>query len=315
MRERRLAVAVVAVILLGSGLALAAGADEPTFERDVRPILKAYCLDCHGAGASLKGNLDLRLARSARRGGKSGAAIRPGEPEESLLLTRVQAGEMPPTEKKVPAAQAAVIERWIAAGARTLRDEPESLPPGIDITPEERAYWAFQPIRRPEPPAVQGGDRGRTPIDAFLLAKLRPRGLAFAADADRRTLARRAAFDLTGLPPSRAALDAFLADPDPGAYQRYLDGLLASPEYGERWARHWLDVAGYADSDGNGSEDSPRPYAYKYRDYVIRAFNADKALDRFLIEQLAGDELVPRPWRPTRSSRTRSRSSARRSWA
>jgi hypothetical protein len=220
-----------------------------------------------------------------------------GQPEESLLLNRIQAGEMPPTEKKVPPGQAAVLSRWIAAGARTLRDEPESLPPGMDITPEERAFWAFQPIRRPEPPPVRPEDRARTPIDAFLLAKLRPRGLSFAPDADKLTLARRVAFDLTGLPPAQAQLDAFLADPDPTAYERWVDRLLASPRYGERWARHWLDVAGYADSDGNGPDDSPRPYAYKYRDYVIRSFNADKPLDHFVIEQLAGDELVLRPWR------------------
>ena len=275
-----------------------AGADEPpTFERDVRPILKAYCLDCHGAGEQLKGKLDLRLARSARRGGKSGPAVVAGQPEESLLLIRVQAGEMPPTDKKVPPAQAAILERWIAAGARTLRDEPASLPPGIDITPEERAFWAFQPIRRPAPPPIQHEDRARSPIDSFLLAKLHERGLSFAPDADRLTLARRAAFDLTGLPPSRAQLEEFVNNPDPIAYERLVDRLLDSPHYGERWARHWLDVAGYADSDGNGNDDSPRPYAYKYRDYVIRSLNADQPLDQFIIEQLAGDELVPRPWR------------------
>ncbi|HZW29436.1 MAG TPA: DUF1549 domain-containing protein, partial [Isosphaeraceae bacterium] len=288
----------ILILAAGCTMMAAARADEPpTFERDVRPILKAYCLDCHGAGEQLKGKLDLRLARSARRGGKSGPAVVAGQPEESLLLIRVQAGEMPPTEKKVPPGQAAILERWIAAGARTLRDEPASLPPGIDITPEERAFWAFQPIRRPNPPPVRPEDRARTPIDAFLLAKLHERGLAFAPDADKLTLARRAAFDLTGLPLSRAQLEAFLNDPDPLAYERLLDHLLASPHSGERWARHWLDVAGYADSDGNGNDDSPRPYAYKYRDYVIRALNADKPLDRFLIEQLAGDELVPRPWR------------------
>ena len=128
------------------------------------------------------------------------------------------------------------------------------------------------------------------------MAKLRERGLSLAPEADKRTLIRRAAFDLTGLPPSQDAIDAFLADSTDGAYERMLDRLMASPRYGERWARHWLDVAGYADSDGNGNEDSPRPYSYKYRDYVVRSINADKPLDRFIVEQLAGDELVPRPW-------------------
>ena len=176
------------------------------------------------------------------------------------------------------------------------RPEPERLPPGVDITPEERAHWAFQPVRRPDPPPFRGEDRVRTPIDAFVLARLRERGFSFAPEADRRTLIRRASFDLTGLPPSQQELDAFLADPGADAYERLIDRLLDSPHYGERWARHWLDAAGYADSDGNGNDDTERPYAYKYRDYVIRSFNADKPLDRFLIEQLAGDELVPPPW-------------------
>ncbi len=290
-----------AVLLLGSGSMTAARADDVpamTFEQHVRPIFKAYCLDCHGGGGELKGKLDLRLARTARQGGKTGPALAPGKPEESALLDRIRDGEMPPGEKKVPPAQIAVIERWIAQGARTLRDEPASLPPGIDITPEERGFWAFQPIRRVEPPAVAPGDRDRvrTPIDAFLLAALRQRGATFAPEADRATLLRRAAFDLTGLPPSSEQLDDYLADRRPDAHERAIDRLIDSPQYGERWARHWLDVAGYADSDGNANDDTPRPYAYRYRDYVVRSFNADKPLDRFIVEQLAGDELVPRPW-------------------
>jgi mono/diheme cytochrome c family protein len=301
MHTLRLIIVVIAAAGLDPTAWARAGEYEnepPVFERDVRPIFKAYCLDCHGGGAELKGKLDLRLARTARRGGKSGPAMVAGQPDESLLLTRMQDGEMPPGEKKVPPGQVAVIERWITAGARTLREEPESLPPGIDITPEERAYWAYQPIRRPDPPQVQPADRARmrTPIDAFLLAKLRARGASFVAEADKLTLLRRASFDLIGLPPSRAQIDAFLADGAADAYERMIDRLLDSPHYGERWARHWLDVAGYADSDGNGNDDTPRPYAYKYRDYVIRSLNDDKPLDRFIIEQLAGDELVPRPW-------------------
>jgi hypothetical protein len=292
---------ILAACLVVSGPATATQVDDvpsTTFEQHVRPIFKAYCLDCHGGGAELKGKLDLRLARTARRGGKGGPALAPGKPEESVLLDRIRDGEMPPGEKKVPPAQVAVVERWIAQGARTLRDEPESLPPGIEITPEERAFWAFQPIRSPQAPAVapEDGDRVRTPIDAFLLAELRRHGSSFAPEADRLTLLRRAAFDLTGLPPSSKEFDHFLADRRPDSYERAVDRLLDSPRYGERWARHWLDVAGYADSDGDGNDDTPRPYAYKYRDYVVRSFNADKSLDRFIIEQLAGDELVPRPW-------------------
>ncbi len=165
MQAFRLGVAAVLVVGSATTAARADDAGSTTFERHVRPIFKAYCLDCHGGGAELKGKLDLRLARTARRGGKRGPALVPGKPEESVLLDRIREGEMPPGEKKVPPAQVAIIERWIAQGARTLRDEPESLPPGIDITPEERAFWAFQPVRRPEPPAIRPDEsaRVRTP--------------------------------------------------------------------------------------------------------------------------------------------------------
>lgn len=284
-------------------------ADAPTFERDVRPILKTYCLDCHGGGEKLAGNLDLRLKRFAVKGGDSGPAIVPGNAGASLLIERTKAGEMPPSEKKVPADKIPVIEQWIAAGALVGRDEPEQLPPGIDITPEERRFWSFQPIRRPDPPQLAdtvaspsqqsqqpNTDIVRTPIDAFVLARLRARGLLFAPETDRLTLIRRVAFDLTGLPPAPNEIDQFLNDQSPDAYERMLDQYLQSPHYGERWGRHWLDVAGYADSEGNGNDDTPRPYAYKYRDYVIRSFNADKPFNQFIIEQMAGDELVPQPW-------------------
>jgi hypothetical protein len=270
--------------------------DKVTFEQHVRPIFKVYCLDCHGGGDKLKGKLDLRLRRFAVRGGKSGPALIPGDASTSRLLKRLKAGEMPPGEKKVPAEHIAVIERWITDGAPARRDEPDTLPPGIDITPEERAYWFYQPIRRVEPPRFATTDHVRTPIDAFVLAQLRAKGLSFNADADRRTLLRRASLDLIGLPPTQKEIDQFLADQSENAYEQMIDRLLASPHYGERWGQHWLDVVGYADSDGDGAQDTPRPYAWKYRDYVIRSLNADKPLDRFLMEQLAGDELVPRPW-------------------
>jgi hypothetical protein len=286
------AFALCALAIVGS-TALAA---PPTFEHDIRPILKAYCLDCHGGGDTVEANLDLRLARFAVRGGDSGPAVVSGKGGESLLVTRLKSGEMPPGEKKVPAEEIAKIAAWIDAGIPTEREEPESLPPGIDITPQERAYWFYQPIARPEPPVVEQTERVRTPIDAFILARLHESNLDFAPDADSRTLLLRASLDLTGLPPTKEQLDTFVANPTDAAYEQALDQLLASPHYGERWGRHWLDVAGYADSDGNGNQDSPRAYAYKYRDYVIRAFNADKPLDQFVLEQLAGDELVPLPW-------------------
>jgi hypothetical protein len=288
----RVSLAIVAVLIV-SGQHVPA-ADTITFEQHVRPILKAYCLDCHGAGEKMPGNLDLRLKRFALQGGKSGPAIVPSDPGHSLLLERLKTGEMPPVGKKVPPEQIAVIEKWIAGGAPTTRAEPTSLPPGLGITAEERAYWFYQPLKSVPVPAAT--DRVRTPIDAFVLAKLREKDQNFSADADRITLIRRATFDLTGLPPTRQEIDDFVADPSSDAYEKLVDRLLASAAYGERWARHWLDAAGYADSDGDGSVDTIRPHAWRYRDYVIRALNADKPLDQFVIEQLAGDELVPRPW-------------------
>ena len=270
-------------------------ADHVTFEQHVRPILKAYCLDCHGGGEKPEGGLDLRLKRLIVKGGESGAAIRVGEPATSNLLKRVKSGEMPPSEKKVPAAQVAILEKWIASGATTARDEPESIGPGLGITAEERAYWAFQPVRQPEPPTVKDRSRSRSAIDLLVERKLESVDLSLNVEADRFTLLKRATFDLIGLPPSKEEVEQFLTDTSPDAYERLLDRLLASPHYGERWGRHWLDVAGYADSEGDGSVDTIRPYIYKYRDYVIRAFNSDKPFNEFVIEQLAGDELVPQP--------------------
>jgi hypothetical protein len=284
-------------ILLLWAMNPAAAAESLNFEQHVRPIFKEYCLDCHGASEKPPGKLDLRLKRFAEKGGKSGPAIVAKDPAASLLLERLKAGEMPPGEKKVPAEKIAIIEKWIASGAATLRQEPATLPPGLGITEEERAYWFYQPLKRPEPPAVaSAADRVRTPIDAFVLARLREKGFAFNSDANRATLIRRATFDLTGLPPMQKEIDDFLADQSADAYEKLLDRLLASPAYGERWGRHWLDAAGHADSEGDGTADTLRPHAWRYRDYVIRAFNADKPLDRFIIEQLAGDELVPPPW-------------------
>lgn len=282
--------------LLLSGPGLLSADNAVTFEQHVRPILKAYCIDCHGGQADPEAELDLRLARFIVKGGDSGAAVDVAQPGKSLLLKQMKSGKMPPGEKKVPADQIAMIERWISQGAKAVNDEPQSLAPGMHISAEDRAQWAYQPRNRPMPPAVPPGERAITPIDAFILATLREQKRTFAPEADRRTLIIRASIDLTGLAPTNAEIETFLADKAEGAYERLLDRLLASPHYGERWARHWLDVAGYADSEGNGNEDSPRPHAYKYRDYVIRSFNADKPLSDFIIEQLAGDELVPQPW-------------------
>jgi hypothetical protein len=281
------------VLCLLSAVSAAAEPSSLTFEQHVRPILKARCFQCHGEGEKTEGGLDVRLRRLMVAGGDSGAAIVPGKPDDSYLLDRLKFGEMPPGEdsEKLSTGEIALIERWITAGAPTAYDEPEEIGPGLFITEAERNFWSFQPIRRPPVPEPQSADRVRTPIDAFLLARLEEVDATFAPDADKRTLIRRAYFDLIGLPPNIEQLKAALGDDSADWYETMIDRLLASPHYGERWGRHWLDVAGYADSDGDAG-DQVRRHAYRYRDYVIRSFNADKPLDQFIREQLAGDEMV-----------------------
>jgi len=225
----------------------------------------------------------------------SGRIVVPGKPDQSVLLDRVASGDMPKGEKKLTREQVDRIERWIAQGAPTLRPEPAEVPKFF-ITEEERAFWSFQPIQHPQPPKVQNPGLVRSGIDAFLLAQLESAGLSFAPLADKATLVRRLTLDLTGLPPTPEEVEAFQRDESPLAYEHLVDRLLASPRYGERWARHWLDVAGYADSNGGSDADSIRDWAWRYRDYVIRSFNADKPFDIFLTEQLAGDELVTPPF-------------------
>jgi len=281
---------VVGLLLFASGPVLAAA--PPTFEKDIRPIFKAHCFECHGEGEKLKGGLDLRLRRLILQGGDDGPVLVPGKPDRSLLFKLVHTGEMPKRDKKLSREQVALIKQWIATGAKTARPEPADLGKSSGITEEDRAFWSFRPIRQPSIPATKPKDRARTPIDAFLLDALAKQRLGFSPDAEKITLLRRVCLDLTGLPPTPAEIEAFLADAAPDAYERLIDRLLDSPHYGERWGRHWLDIAGYADSDGYSDADPPRAYAYKYRDYVIRSFNADKPFDQFIIEQLAGDELA-----------------------
>jgi mono/diheme cytochrome c family protein len=264
-----------------------------TYERDIRPILKAHCFRCHGGEGEPKAGLDLRLRRSIVAGGESGAALVPKARQESLLYEKVASGDMPPVDLKLTAAQIEIVGRWIDQGAATARDEPERLDAGVEITPEERSFWSFQPIPPSIPiPSFSSTDRTRTPIDAFVARELRAHQLSFASDASKAVLLTRAYFDLVGLPPTREELAHFLADENPAAYENAIDRLLDSPHYGERWARTWLDVAGYADSDGYTAADPPRAFAYKFRDYVIGALNADKPIDQFITEQLAGDELA-----------------------
>ena len=291
-----------AVLLVGLLVALSpglvSGAEAGlTFERDIRPIFKAYCLDCHGAEEVLGGQLDLRLRRFLVRGGDAGPSIEPGKPADSLLLQRVTAGEMPPREVKLPEEHIATISQWIASGAVTAREEPQQIAKGIRITPEDRLFWSFQPVRRPAVPGDLVAAEVRTAIDALLLLKMRANKLHLSADTDALSLLRRASLDLRGFAPTPDEATQFSADESPSAYEKRLDRMLASPHYGERWGRHWLDVAGYADSEGVTTADAVRPFAYKYRDYVIRSLNADKPFDQFIIEQLAGDELVDLPYK------------------
>jgi cytochrome c553 len=285
---------LIAIQLLSSG---AARSEELSFEQHIRPILKAHCFHCHGEEGKREGGLDLRLRRLIVAGGESGVSLVPGDSQASLLLERVRSGDMPPVDKKLSSEEISQLERWIAEGAKTARPEPELIGADPLFTDEERNFWSFQSIRRSEAPDVRETVAIRTPIDRFILAKLEDVGLSFSSDADRRTLIRRVCFDLLGLPPSVEEVERFVSDNSPDAYERLIDRLLASPHYGERWGRHWLDVAGYADSEGYTDEDTPRDWAYFYRDYVIASFNADKPFNFFIHEQLAGDELVKPPYK------------------
>ncbi|MBI5759110.1 MAG: PSD1 domain-containing protein, partial [Planctomycetales bacterium] len=269
-------------------------------QHDVVPILLLRCIVCHG-GRKQEGGLDLRSREAMLRGGKSGPALVPGKPELSLILKRIQAEEMPPRKrlievavKPMEAEDVRKLTRWIALGAPEVTDEPDAAGTAADplVRPADREFWSFQPPKPVTIPNVVHADRVRNPVDIFVLQKLEAKGLSLSPEADRLTLLRRVAFDLTGLPPEPAEVEAFLADDTPNAYEKLIDRLLASPRYGERWGRHWLDVAGYSDCEGRREQHLPRPFAWRYRDYVIRSFNADKPYDRFLLEQLAGDELA-----------------------
>ncbi len=270
-------------------LAMSARAEEPGeafFEKSVRPILVEKCVGCHGPTAE-KGGLRLDSREAALLGGADGVVLVPGKPAESKLLAAVkQTGELKmPKGGKLSNAEVAALEKWIALGAPWPAKAKLLPPKGIEVAGAD--HWAFQKVKRPAVPAGAAH-----PIDAFVNAKLAGKKLAPSPEADRRTLIRRLTFDLHGLPPTPAEVTAFVADDTGGAYEKLIDRLLASARYGERWARHWLDVARYADNKGYVFfEDKNYPWAWTYRDYVIGAFNKDLPYDRFVLEQLAADRL------------------------
>lgn len=268
-------------------------------QHDVMPILLRHCITCHNHRRQ-EGGLDLRSKAAMLRGGKSGPALVPGDPDHSLMVEKIVAGKMPPLGvfdsgvTRPPDTDVEKLKQWIAQGCRETDVPPDvaGTEPDPLVSDDDRQFWAFQPPRPVAVPSVENQDRVRNPIDAFILAELEARGLSLSQETDRLTLIRRACLDLTGLPPTPEQVRTFVSDPAPQAYEKLVDALLASPRYGERWGRYWLDLAGYADTEGR---DEDREHAWLYRDYVIRAFNADKPYDRFLLEQIAGDELAEQP--------------------
>jgi hypothetical protein len=267
------------------------------FEKSVRPIFAEHCYNCHSDKArKVKGGLKLDTAEALVKGGTSGAAIVPGDPETSLLIKAVRYSDpdlqMPPKNKKLSSQQIALLETWVKMGAPLPHASIPVHP--IDRINEVRAsHWAFQPVKKPPVPAVKNKRWPQTPVDNFILAAIEKNNLLPSPAADRRSLIRRVTYDLTGLPPTAQAVEDFLHDKRADAYPRLVEDLLASPHYGERWGRYWLDVARYADTRGYlaGGEERRYPFSYTYRDYVIRALNEDKPYNQFLIEQIAADKL------------------------
>lgn len=265
--------------------------DAQFFESQVRPVLAARCVKCHGPSKQESG-LRVDSREALLTGGVSGPALEPGQPDESLLVQAIRYDADPkmPPQARLPGGERAALEEWVRRGAPWPASAKVVAPP--DAFAAAKRHWSFQPLKRPSLPEVRSGEWPQSPLDRFVLARLEAKGLAPSPPADRRTLLRRASLDLIGLPPTHAELAEFLADGAPDAYARQIDRLLASPRYGERWGRHWLDVARYADTKGYVFfEDANFPWAYTYRDYVIESFNADLPFDRFVLEQLAADKL------------------------
>ena len=330
MIRSRALLRLVAVSFCLAGLSAQAGDDstsrtpEPApidkkgiafFEKRIRPVLVESCYECHSArdGHKLKGGLALDSREGLLRGGETGPAIVPKSPGDSLLIEAIRHDglEMPPN-KKLPDSVIADFTTWIKMGApdprKSTGNEPLIAKKEIDIE-ARRKFWAFQLPRESAPGPLQNKAWSTSDIDRFVLAELEANGLSPVGDADARVWVRRVYFDLIGLPPSPAEVDAFVNDRSPKAKELLVDRLLASPQFGQRWARHWLDVARFAESNGN-TDNITFPHAWRYRDYVIKAFNDDKPFDQFIREQLAGDLLPSEDIHQARPSRRRPRTRA-----
>jgi mono/diheme cytochrome c family protein len=302
MADRRQAVFGPCFVLAALAVAQLSAAENNSggvefFERKIRPLLAENCYSCHGEEKQ-KGKLRLDSPAAIHVGGESGSVIVPGKPDESRMILAVSYKDedlkMPP-KTRLSEKQVADLVEWVKLGAPMPTNETSlAVAPArkeFQISDKDRAHWAFQPLKRPTVPKMTKGQRPiANPIDAFVLARLSSKRLAANPPATKRELIRRAYYDLTGLPPAPADVEAFLADKSPRAWEDLIDRLLDSPHYGEKWGRHWLDLVRYAESNSY-ERDNPKPHAWRYRDYVIRSFNDDKPYDLFVREQLAGDEL------------------------
>ena len=296
-------------ILAASGApALAAVTAEPTkeqaafFESKIRPILAESCYKCHSLekGKS-KGDLTLDSRAGLLKGGENGAVIVPGDPAKSSMITAVtyldKDLQMPPKGEKLTDQQIADLTTWVKMGAPDPRKDDAKISSKLSgLTDKARSHWAYQPVTKPTPPVVKNRSWPRTGIDSFILAKLEEKGMFPMPDASKEALLRRATYDLTGLPPTPNEVQNFAADASPQAFAKVVDRLLASPAYGERWARHWLDTARYSDTIGGDRNlartgDYRYPYAWTYRDWVIKSLNDDLPYDQFIVQQLAADKL------------------------
>jgi uncharacterized protein DUF1553/uncharacterized protein DUF1549/cytochrome c len=313
----RFVIASAGILIIGITAGLAARGQEPDrpeqpfttlqlqlYEAEVKPILAKHCLKCHGEGPKIRGGFRLDSREAVLRGGDLGRAALPGDPAQSLLVKAINYGElaMPPAGK-LPAREIEMLTRWVKEGLPWTAAARSGPVAPADRTKKRTADvraalpapgdgWSLRRVSRPAVPRVNRPDWCRTPIDAFMLAWFESFGLEPAPPADRMSLIRRLTYDLTGLPPSPEEVDAFVADQTTDSLERLVDKLLSSPHYGEKWGRHWLDLVRYGETNGY-ERDSAKPFAWRYRDYVIAALNQDKPYDRFVREQLAGDELGP----------------------